>query len=737
MTPRTTNVSVPPPIGAASDLPLEGVTAEGRLEGLLFELEVEQRYRNTGERPLEAVFSFPVPVRAVLLGLELELGERTLKAVAVKRCTASETYERAIDAGDAAALLESAGNGLYTVSVGNLLPGECAVIRYRHAELLAANRGGLRLLLPTVIAPRYGDPAEAGLEGPAIPLADLLVEYPFDLRLELVGVATQADLRSPTHPIRIERTETGVRVALAKPATLDRDFVLEVPKAVLPRAALLARDGEEWVVVANAVLEDLPAETRPLALTLLLDCSGSMQGDSIDAARRAVGRILDNLTEADRIAMLRFGSATDWLTRGFETASRARIDALRATARNIQADLGGTEMGMALSEALRPPLAIGEIGDLLLVTDGQVQELERLITLIAPSGRRLFVVAVGAAPNEGLARRLAAETGGGCEFVAAGELAEEAIVRMFRRLRAEPRVVRGIEWPQSPRWALPAPKAVFPEETIHLIAGFAARPSGCVRVRVQTTAGAERIVELPVSAVESTSTTVTRVAAARRLSVLDEAAATALAERHQIASAFTSFVVVAERGEAEKARSLPATRAVPQMLAAGWGGAGRVDLYLNHAPTPPMPLMRSPARPMIVEDASADFLASPPSPASAAPPGTEAPRTSSPLGPDRAREILSALSIQSSAPDFRALEEAGVPAAIIASLRRSTVTGPDFSERRLVDALIEALIRLAGEGSVEAKALRAVWKAPWSLFRRNSRRLRQYARELLENGGDL
>jgi Ca-activated chloride channel family protein len=691
---------------------------------------VEQRYRNTGDGPIEAVFSFPVPVRAVLLGLELQLGERKLEAVAIARREATDTYERAIDAGDAAVLLESVGNGLYTVSVGNLMPGERAVVRYRHAELLEANRGRIRLELPTVIAPRYGDPAEAGFEGAAIPRADLLAEYPFDLRLELVGVAAEADLHSPTHSIRVEPAESGVRVELSKPALLDRDFVLEVPKAALPRTALVARDGDEWVVVASAVLADLPAETRPLALTVLLDSSGSMQGDSIDAARRALGRILDNLEEADRIALLRFGSTPDWLTRGFETATRARIDALRAAARNLQADLGGTEMGLALAEALRSPLASGEIGDLLLVTDGQVQELERLISLIAPSRRRLFVVAVGAAPNEGLARRLATETGGGCEFVASGELAEAAIVRMFRRLRAEPRAVREIEWPQTPHWALPAPKAVFPDETIHLIAGFAARPTGCIRARVQTTAGAERIIELPVSAAECPSNTLARLAAARRLSVLDEAAATALAERHQIASAFTSFVVVAERAEAEKGRSLPATRAVPQMLAAGWGGAGRLDLCLNYAPMPPMPLTRSAARRMIVEDAGADFLASMPSPAAAAPPAA------SPVGPDGAREILRALAALGGAPDFRALEEAGAPAAIVESLRRSTNTEPDFSERRLVDALIEALIRLAGEGSAEAKALRAVWKAPWSLFRRNSRRLRQYARELLENGGD-
>ena len=150
-------------------LPLLGMRARGRLDGLLFALEVEQRYRNDGDRPIEAVFTFPVPVRAALLGLELELGERRLEGVAIAKAQATERYEKAIDAGDAAVLLEAVGNGLHTVSVGNLKPGESAVIRYRHAELLEANRGLLRLQVPTVIAPRYGHPGDAGLEGPAVP----------------------------------------------------------------------------------------------------------------------------------------------------------------------------------------------------------------------------------------------------------------------------------------------------------------------------------------------------------------------------------------------------------------------------------------------------------------------------------------------------------------------------------------------------------------------------------------
>ena len=46
---------------------LQGVTAKGNLNGLLFELTVEQRYRNPAETNIEAVYTFPLPSGAVLL----------------------------------------------------------------------------------------------------------------------------------------------------------------------------------------------------------------------------------------------------------------------------------------------------------------------------------------------------------------------------------------------------------------------------------------------------------------------------------------------------------------------------------------------------------------------------------------------------------------------------------------------------------------------------------------------
>lgn len=558
-------------------IPLQGVSAKGRLEGLLFELTVEQRYHNASERNIEAVFTFPLPVHAVLLGLEIELGERKLAAVAVEKQEASRRYEKAMDEGDTAVLLEHNGDGLYTVSLGNLMAGEHAVIRYRYGQLLESHLGYVRLAVPTVIAPRYGNPADAGLQGAAIPVADLFAEYPFAIDLDLVGLTDSAAIRSPSHKIHTARTDIGLKVSLTGGGFLDRDFVVEIPQANVPTDALVARDGDEYVVLASAALA-AAAGQRPLALKILVDCSGSMQGDSIAAARRALIAILDRLAPTDLVSITRFGSTVVDLTEGLEGTDADALPLMKALVRDIQADLGGTEMAGALRHVLSQSVPPDRTSDVILITDGEIHAVAEVVELAAHGRHRLSAVAIGAAPNEALARSVADKTGGSCEFVGAGDTAEPAIVRTFKRLRAAPRVLQTLTWPATAVWTGPLPTAVFPGDTLHLFAGFKSRPSGQVVMRVVEKTQPSTSLAVNVSAVLSNGDLIPRIAASMRIASLPEAEARALAVRHQLVTAYTSMVVVAARAQEEKAHDLPQTVPVVQMLAAGWAGVASPDV---------------------------------------------------------------------------------------------------------------------------------------------------------------
>ena len=71
------------------------------------------------------------------------------------------------------------------------------------------------------------------------------------------------------------------------------------PAARSPRST---RDGDGYVALASFCVEaPKTSVTLPITAKLLVDCSGSMAGDSIAAAKRAMHRIFANLESEDRV----------------------------------------------------------------------------------------------------------------------------------------------------------------------------------------------------------------------------------------------------------------------------------------------------------------------------------------------------------------------------------------------------------------------------------------------------
>ncbi len=715
-------------------MPLRGVHARGRLQGLLFELEVEQTWENTGAINIEGEYTFPVPHRAVLLGLELELGVRRLKALATPVRHARDNYERAIDEGDSAALLERSGDGLYTLSLGNLMAGERAVIRYRYAELLDRSGDEVRMSVPTVIAPRFGDPAAHGLLPHQMPHTDLGVAYSFGITVDIVGDMSSATLESPSHSIRTEQTEEGCRVLLASEASLDRDFVLKASGPVTRAAAIVANDENEYVTLVSLDPGITETPPGPLQLKLLVDCSGSMGGDSIEAARRALSACIARLEHRDLVSLSRFGSHVEHLTDGLVAASEVAKAGLTRYLGGLQADLGGTALPQALAATIAIPGAIDVAPkDILLVTDAEVWALDAVVETAARSGHRLFVVAVGAAPAEALSRRLADSTGGACEFVAPGEDAEAGIVRMFRRLRETPKRILSVDWPTPPVWEAPRPTAVFSGDTLHLIAGFAEPPQGKIAVSVGGACeGAAESVRLTVSLSEASADLILpRLAAARRLTDMDESEATMLAERYQLASSYTSLVVVQVRDAEGKAAALPELRSVAQMLAAGWGGAGSVKasaVAADRSMSPPVYKMSLGPRESLRFEA-AEFH----DPADYA----DARRTGKPARTEWAAQVLHALvtELEGGEPmpeQWDRLTQLGVPDDIVRSLV-AIATSEGLSPDRTI-VLFIALLAMTDAGSqIELEARTQLVKQ--SPLERDTRDARYSIRGILTRCG--
>lgn len=559
---------------------LKSVHLEGKLEGLLLTMLVKQRYLNDSEETIEASYTFPAGWGANLMGFSVELNGKRMQAVALAKKKAEKKYEKAIESGDTPVMLEKSPLGLYTANLGNLKPGEEALIIIEYAQLLRFEKGRVRITVPTVIGERYGDEVLDGHIAPHQTVdSDLLVEYPFTASLDILGQMAQGVIACPSHKVDIERIEGGTRIQLAKGGMLDRDFIVTVEELKGESFVSASEDNGAYAVVASFCPKLQDQEPSPLGLKILVDCSGSMQGDSIEQAQEAMHELILRLTERDMVSYSKFGTTVVHTSNQLEKCtSRYLKNVLAKAVHDTAADLGGTELNQALTSTFKISFAKAytEGCDLLLITDGDVWEIEEIVKQAKISNHRIFAIGVGSAPAESLLKDLAEQTGGACELVTPSESIAEAVLRMTQRIRSARTSSIAIHWDGEVLWQSKLPKQVFSEETIHVHARVKNKPTTTPRLEWTV----ENVVNdelAPTIDWNSTAALPRLVAGAEIATISDEKAAEELALKYQIASKYTNLLLIHVREEEEKAEGLPKLQKIKQMSAAGWGGLGTVD----------------------------------------------------------------------------------------------------------------------------------------------------------------
>ena len=583
---------------AGEALVLKSIVITGELNGAMFEAHVRQTFSNPSATHAEVVYSFPLPWGATLLGVQAQLGAVKLQGAVIAKIQAQEQYEDTLTQGDAAIMLEQGRDGQYVLHLGNLAPGEECLIDLHYGQLLRFEQGGLRLVIPTVIAPRYGDALNKGGLAPyQIPETDFLAEYDFRLTMHLYGDLLKARIASPSHLIsmRTDFTNQKMTIALAKQSYLDRDFILVLDQLAQNSIVTTApdfKDPETFIATASFSPRITDAKINKINIKILVDCSGSMAGASMIAARRALIAVIRKLKKDDKFSLSKFGSDVEHRSRSLWSMTERSLLSAEKWITELDASMGGTEMLTALESTLALPCS--EPCDVLLITDGAIYDVSSVIAKAKVSSHRVFSVGIGSSPSQNLLHSLGLKTGGACDFVASGEVVEPAILRMFARLRSAQISNLSVQWPDHclPTFTNKLSGTSFDGDTLHASAWFSKKPTGPIRLMGHV-AGKQELQELgcvdisddPGSAPTSTNTLefsgLSRLAAQERLrgDGLEEFEKNNLAIDYQLITESTSFLLIHERSEKEKAKDMPVLSKVNQMLPAGWGGTSDEKIY--------------------------------------------------------------------------------------------------------------------------------------------------------------
>ncbi len=404
---------------------------DATVTGPVAAVRVTQVFRNHSAQIQEGTFIFPLPEDAAISDFQMTVDGQVLEGKLLKKEEARRIYEEIVRQQRDPALLEYVGRDLFQASIFPIPAQSSRTVELTYREVVWLENGLHRFRVPLGSRRSNQPPATVAVN------------------VELAGQAGLRTLYSPSHEVVIERTGSDAAVIgfeSSDPAQ-QRDFTLywgSDQAAVGVNLLSYKPAGEDgFFLLLAAPSVDVAADAViERDIVLVLDVSGSMEGEKIIQAQAAARFVVEHLNEGDRFALVSFSTGVDrWkgelqAANGESRASAQKwIDRLRAS--------GSTDINRALLEALalvdnsedssRPAY-------LLFLTDGLPTQGEENADRIvanaqrsAPVGRslRLYTFGVGYDVNTDLLDEVSASLGGRSSYVAPGEKIDEAVSSFY------------------------------------------------------------------------------------------------------------------------------------------------------------------------------------------------------------------------------------------------------------------------------------------------------------------
>jgi Ca-activated chloride channel family protein len=396
---------------------------------------VEQEFVNEYDWEMEGTYIFPLPEGAAVSEFAMWVDGKRVEGSILQADEARAIYEDIVRRRRDPALLEYVGRGAVQARIFPIPPGGSRKVELEYSQVLPMENGVVRYVYP-LNTEKFS----------ARPLEEVSVH------VEIRSKDAMHALYSPTHQDRLYVERDGDYHAVVGyeeyDVLPDQDFdliytvshedvglnLLTYKESGAGGFAIGEADGFFLLMAAPTVEVD---RVIPRDVILVLDVSGSMEGEKIEQAKDALAYVLDHLNDEDRFNVVAFSTGLQQYARGLRPVSEAReaarwVDDLEA--------VGGTDINRALLEALdqvdeeRPTVII-------FLTDGLptegVTEIDRILANVeasAPGNVRLFPFGVGDDVNTVLLDTLAEERRGATGYVRPHERIDEEVSGFYSKI---------------------------------------------------------------------------------------------------------------------------------------------------------------------------------------------------------------------------------------------------------------------------------------------------------------
>jgi Ca-activated chloride channel family protein len=391
---------------------------------------VDQVFFNPNDWQIEGTYLFPIPQDAVVSNFILWVDGKPIEGQVLDATQARQKYEEIVSTMRDPALLEYAGRGAVQARIFPIPPQGERRVELEYSQVLTAENGLVRYSYP-LNTEKFS----------VWPLENVTINVDILSSSEPIRA-----VYSPTHTISTE-TINGQHVTASYEAsnlTPNADFSLfyslgesEAFHLLTYRDASDPVDPDGFFMLLLAPRPDAASEKMAKDIILVLDHSGSMEGEKFQQAQEALKFILGHLNPEDRFNIVNFNTSVETYAANMRPAEEAD-EALNWV--SGQSAAGSTDLNRALLETAS--MSDGEHPTyVIFLTDGLPTEGEtdsqRIIDNFAqsaPKNLRLFAFGVGYDVDTYLLDSLTQEHQGTSTYVQPGDRLDEILSNFYAKI---------------------------------------------------------------------------------------------------------------------------------------------------------------------------------------------------------------------------------------------------------------------------------------------------------------
>ena len=386
-------IVIPRPHPLPNPFPLEVVyhNVDVRIDGQSAITKIDQAFYNPSHHQLEGFYIFPVPKGAVISKFTMHINGKETKAELLDADKARKIYEDIVRQMRDPALLEYSEQNIFKLRIFPIEPRSEKKISISYTQVLESDNNMFEYLYP-LNTEKFS----------AKPLKNVSV------KVDLKSPEKIKNIYCPSHEVDIvNKSDYHSIISFESENTKpDTDFKLYFSKNASPigLSLLTYKSGSDdgyFLLSASPSISIDKQNVENKDITFILDVSGSMSGEKIEQAKKALLYCVNNLNADDHFNIIRFSTEAYSLFNSLQKAEKQNINKAKSFINDLQA-IGGTNIEKAFDLAFKNYKKSSRPHFIVFLTDGKPtigetneEKLLKRIANLNKNNSRIFTFGIG------------------------------------------------------------------------------------------------------------------------------------------------------------------------------------------------------------------------------------------------------------------------------------------------------------------------------------------------------